>query len=361
VALVVCVAAMSATAVDARGAIPQGNRLLNPGAENGTVVGDETSHFCPQDWVCEPMYPNTTPVRYGTTTFPSLADSGRIGGGLAFFAGGPANTLSGARQTVDLGVQPEFTTGGVKATFGGCLGGFGGENDHAIVQLTFLTADDPDGTTPALTTSKTGPNAAARGGKTALLPVSQTVTAPPLTRGFRLTLSFVRGVGGSTYNDGYADNLSVVFGPAAGANPPAPACSVPAGPGPPPSGGGGGGGGGGGRKLELLSFGAATIGKDGRARLRVTCNTSKVKRCKGKATASLVRGKKVRALGSASYSVPALKSQTVKIKLNKAVLRTIRGLSKRALAKARIKLRASTTVAGVKFTQSASLKLKRPR
>jgi hypothetical protein len=354
-----CATALCACETEARAAIPQGNQLLNGGGETGTAAVDETSHFCPQGWVCDAMFPNTTLVRYGTTTFPSAAESARVGGGNAFFAGGPANSLSGARQTVSLSAQPEFEAGGVKATFGGCLGGFAGENDHAIVQLTFLTQDDPDGASPALTTALTGPSAAARADKTSLLPVAQTVAAPPDTEGFRFTLSFVRD-GSSPYNDAYADNLSVAFGPAGGPNPAAPACSVPGGgPGPGPTDPAPGGGGGG-KPLKLLGFGAAVIGRDGRARLKIVCNTSKVSRCKGKATAALMRRGKARSLGSVRYSVPAQKSRTVKIKLKPKLLEAIRGLSRRALAKARVRLRTATTVSGVKFTQTASLKLKRP-
>jgi hypothetical protein len=356
-------AALLVPVAGSQAAIPQGNALLNGDGETGTAVSNETSHVCPQGWTCDATFPNTTLLRYGTTTFPSAAESARIGGGNNLFAGGPNNNLSGARQTVDLGDQPEFTAGTVKATFGGCLGGFGDQNDSAIVQLTFGTQDDPDGVDPSLTFAKNGPTAAERGNKTTLLPVSQTVAVPPTTRSFRFTLSFLRD--GSGYNDGYADNLSVTFGPAAGPDPAAPTCSVPPGsggpgPGPGPSPGPGPGPGGG-KTLKLLSFGAASLGKDGKARVRVTCNTSKVSRCKGRLSASLVRkGAKARGLGTAAYSVPALKSRTVKIKLPAAVAEAIRGLSKRALAKARIRLRATTKVSGVKFTQTSSLKLKRP-
>jgi hypothetical protein len=191
--------------------------------------------------------------------------------------------------------------------------------------------------------------------------VSQTVAVPPATLSFRFTLSFLRD--GSGYNDGYADNLSVIFGPTAGPDPPAPACSVPGGgpgPGPGPTPGPSPGPGGG-KTLKLLSFGAAVLGQDGKARVRVTCNTSKVSRCKGRFSASLVRkGAKARGLGTAAYSVPALKSRTVAIKLRASLSKAIRGLSKRALAKARIRLRATTNVSGVKFSQTSSLRLKRP-
>src|SRR5262245_12531175 len=107
---------MSAIATDARAAIPQGNLVKNGGGESGNAAGDETSQFCPPELVCDATFPNTTLLRYGTTTFPGAAESARISGGTAFFAGGPTNTLSGATQTVTLGAQPEFDAGTVKVT-----------------------------------------------------------------------------------------------------------------------------------------------------------------------------------------------------------------------------------------------------
>jgi hypothetical protein len=358
-----------APVVDSRAAIPQGNALLNGDGETGAAATDETSHVCPQGWTCDPTFPNTTLLRYGTTIFPTAQESARIGGGNSFFAGGPSNSLSGVRQVVNLGDQPEFAAGAVKATFGGCLGGLGDQNDSALLQLTFLTQDDPDGNTPSHTFAKSGPKAAERGNRTALLPVSQTVAVVPTTNSFRFTLSFLRE--GSGYNDGYADNLSVVFGPIAGPDPPAPSCSVP------PGGGGGGGGGGpdpgppgnpdgdgGGTPLKLLGFRPAVVGKDGKARVRVTCNTRQVRRCTGTLSASLVRSSKrataTRTPGTASYSVRSLKSQTVKIPLRRSDARKIRTLSARALGKLRLRLRATTKVGGVKFAQTTLVKIKRP-
>jgi hypothetical protein len=364
----VCASALGATATQAQGAIPQGNVLLNSGGETGPAATDGISHVCPQGWTCSPVpFDQTTLVRYGTTTFPSVAESARIGGGNNFFAGGPSNNLSGAEQNVDLGVQPEFTAGAVKVTFGGCLGGFQDQNDLARVLLTFRTDEDPDGTSPSHTVSLNGPTAAERGDKTTFLPVFQTVAVPPTTRSFRFTVSFQRAAIG--YNDGYADNLSVEFGPAAGPNPPASSCPGPAGggpgpgPGPGQGPGSGGGPGGGGKPLKLLSLGSAVVGKDGKVRLRVTCNTTQVSRCRGRLSATLVGGfkpKAKRTLGGASYSVSSLKSRTVAIVPRRSLSRAIRGLSKRALGKARIKLRATTNVSGIKFTQTSSLRVKRP-
>jgi hypothetical protein len=363
-AAALCAAGLGAAAAQAHAVIPQGNVLLNPGGETGAAATDGISNICPQGWTCNAMFPRTTLVRYGTTTFPGAAESTRIGGGNNFFAGGPDNNLSGAEQIVDLGTQPEFTTGAVKVTYGGCLGGFGDQNDLARVLLTFRTVDDPDGLSPSNTVSLDGPTAAQRGNATAFRPVFQTVTVPPTTHSFRLTVSFQRDSVG--YNDGYADNLSVVFGPTSGPNPSAPPCATPGGgggPGPGPGPGPSPGPGGGGKPLRLLSFGPAVVSGNGTVRMRVTCNTTQISRCRGKLTATLVGGAKPKAkrrLGAASYVVASRKSKTVRITPRPAVVKAIGELSKKQLARARIKLTATTNVSGVKFRQTSSLRVRRP-
>jgi hypothetical protein len=130
-ALACAVASLGAT--EAHATIPQGNALLNGDGETGAPAAEETSHEC------------LTLIRYGAATFPGAAEAVRIGGGRNLFAGGPANNLSSATQDVALGERPEFDEGTVKATFGGCLGGFGDQVDRARLELTFLTQDNPDG------------------------------------------------------------------------------------------------------------------------------------------------------------------------------------------------------------------------
>jgi hypothetical protein len=98
--------------------------------------------------------------------------------------------------------------------------------------------------------------------------------------------------------------------------------------------------------------------------VRVRCNTRQVRRCKGTLSASLVRGSQrasaTRTPGTASYSVASLQSRTIKIPLRRSDAQKIRTLSTRALGKLRLRLRATTKVSGVKFTQTALLRIKRP-
>jgi hypothetical protein len=362
---VVCAAALAVWAPQAEAVIPQGNTLLNGDGESGVAVSDETSHICPQGWTCEPTQPNLTLVRYGTTVLPGAAESARIGGGMSFFAGGPDNDVSSASQLVTLGDQPEFAAGTVNATFGGCLGGFQSTVDLARIQLTFFTEENPD---VGFTSSTTGPGPAERGNRTALLPVSQTVAVPPGTQSFRFALSFIGETSG--YNHGYADNLSVTFGPGSGPNPPAPPCSVPSEGGPGgggPGGGGpdGGGSGGGKDPLKLLRFSTAVVGRDGKARVRVRCNTTQLSRCTGTVSASLVRAsqsvarKRKPTLGRARFTIPSLETQTVTIPLRRSDAKSIRNLSKRALARRRLRVRTTTKVGIVSQTQTSLLRLKR--
>lgn len=368
--------ALLAPTAGAQAAIPPGNTLLNGNGETGTAVTDDTSHICPQGWTCDPTFPNTTLVRYGAALFPSAAESARIGGGNSFFAGGPSNTLSGARQLIDLGVQDEFTAGTVKATFGGCLGGLQSQGDRALVQVTFFTVENPD---IGINFALNGPTAAERGNQTKLLPVSQTIPVPPLTRSFRFTLSFT-GDGG--YNDGYADNLSVTFGPTAEPDPPAPSCTAPAGgapgagapgtggaPGTPagaepgtgapaPSGGPSSSARG---PVKLLGFGTALVGRDGKARVRVTCKTTQLPRCRGTVSGSLSgtpqtgKGKVV----TAAYSIASGKSAMVKVALSRADIRRIRAFSKRALSTRRLRLVATTRSGTLRFKETTLVKLTR--
>lgn len=356
-ASVLCIAAFLALACDAGATIPQGNLLANPGAESGTFVGDEVNHACPQSWPnCQG---NMTAVAYGTTTFPGVAESSRIGGGHNFIAGGPDSAFALVSQSIQLGAQPEFAAGTVKTTFGGCLGGFADQDDYVSLELTLKAAPDPSGFTNKYTFPLRGPGAAERGNQTKLLPVSETVNVPAGVQSFIFDLHTFRVSPGS-YDDGYADNLSVTFGPATGPDPPASTCSAPSGGG---GGGGIGGGAGGGKGGKgganspkgVLSFGKAVVDADGNARIKLTCNTTQVSKCNGTVSTSLVRAtssRKKRKRGTARYSIGSLKSRTIKVPLRRSDLRKIRGFSKSKLAKRRLRLRTTTKVGTAKLLQT---------
>jgi hypothetical protein len=213
-------------ATSAAATIPQGNLIANPGGELDAGATDDTSSTCPERWACTF---NATAVQYGVSDFPSLAESDRIAGGRNFFAGGPGNPVTAMLQPgVDLAAAAtEIDAGGVQATISACLGGFQDQDDSGAVSASFIGVSGG-----ALSSvGAYGPNAAARGGQTELVPVSQTRPVPPTTRSADIQLDFTRA-GPGTYNDAYADNVTLTLGPLPGSPPPAERCAAP----PPPAG-----------------------------------------------------------------------------------------------------------------------------
>ncbi|MFL5886596.1 MAG: hypothetical protein ACJ77M_16125 [Thermoleophilaceae bacterium] len=371
--------------------------MKNGDGEAGTAVTDGTSHSCPQAWTCIPdPNNNQTLARYGSQLyFPSAAESARIGGGSNFFIGGPNTSTALSYEDVDLSAAALDInsvslsgTGGVQYTLGGCLGGKEADTDQAYVQITWHKSD---GNSNGFSQALVGPTAAERNNQTKLLPRSVTGTIPTDTSSARVDLQMSRTNG--IYDDGSADNLSFRLGPNPGPAPEAPPCLVPAGGsggggsgggtggGGGSSGGGSGGGGSGGGGLGggaggvagneltngiLVFSDSAKVGADGKARVRITCNTVEVKRCKGTLVASLAkassgaRRRKVK-LGQASYSIPSGKKRTIKVPLRKRDLKTIARLSSKALAKRRLKVATATRMGTAKVNQTVLVKIRYSR
>ncbi len=340
-----------APGTQAQAAFPPGNLILNGDGEVGVAAGDEVFTRCAQEWNCFAPA-NPTLVRYGTTIFPSRAESARIGGGKNFFAGGPDIATASATVSAELAAAAvEIDAGTAAATLSGCLGGWQDQDDYAQLTLQFFTEPEAGGTFfPAQRV--TGPNATARGKKTELLPVAKTVQVPPGARSAVILLTAFRVSGGS-YNDGYADNMSLTLGPFPGPAPPASPCSAPSGGATP----------GGGAVASVLSFGkSARIGADGKARIPVTCNSRHATRCKGKLSVSLVRGatsSAKRRRGTRRFSIASLKKRTIKVSLRRSDAKRVRRLSGRQLSKRRLKVRTTTTVGSSKVKQTALLVVRR--
>ena len=151
--------------------------------------------------------------------FPDVNASAAIGGGNQFFAGGPDNTTDNtvetATQNADVSAgATEIDAGTVTATLSADLGGFSTQGDNAAVAATFLSSAGGQ-----LGTLTIGPvTAADRNNTTQLLHRSASGTVPPGTRTVRVVLTATKTDG--SYNDAYADNLSLTLGGASGSSAP---------------------------------------------------------------------------------------------------------------------------------------------
>lgn len=198
-ARVVALAAVLTTAwgAPAGAAVPSGNLLRNPGAEDGPGARDTSTVPVPQ-WTTTGSF---TARAYGTPGTLGPFE----GGGANFFAGGEGSEVATGSQTVDVAADSELVDAcRVNATASGWFGGLAGQGDSAGAEVAFIGAGGENlGGLPRLG----DPTAADRGGTSGYLAYSQTRQVAPGTRAIRFTVSARRTDG--TYNDGYADNLSL--------------------------------------------------------------------------------------------------------------------------------------------------------
>lgn len=149
---------------------------------------------------------NFNVVKYGASGFPTSSDPGPQDRGQNFFAGGPKNASSSASQVIDVSaVASQIDTGQVTFDLSGYLGGFESQEDDAT-----LTAIFEGENKSILGTSTIGPvTAAERSDQTGLSFRSSEGTVPIGSRQVKMVLEMTRTNG--YYNDGYADNLSLVL------------------------------------------------------------------------------------------------------------------------------------------------------
>ena len=193
------------------------NLISNPGAELGSPLGDGYTHL--DDWTITngpPGVDGFVGVPWGQAGgFPTLTDPGPEPAstrGTYLFAGGGNNSYSSAAQLVTgstLEIQAAIDGGTVPYDLSGWLGGYsdglGGQDDNVVLSIRFL-----DAANEVIDTAAIGPvTNADRGRQTALLLRQETGIVPSGTRSIGVELQMTRLNG--TYNDGYADNLSLVF------------------------------------------------------------------------------------------------------------------------------------------------------
>ena len=203
-ALGISVLGVAALLAGATGA--QGVPLVNPGGEDAPGAADADTALPPPGWETTAGF---TAVRYGAPDFPTPAESARIGGGANFLAGGPDNELATATQAVDVSASAtDIDAGRLQATLGAWLGGFQSQEDAATVAAVYRSAAGAD-----LGRVTIGPvTAADRGNRTSFRQRSAAAVVPSGTRAIQVVITARRQSG--TYNDGYADNVTLALGPA---------------------------------------------------------------------------------------------------------------------------------------------------
>ncbi len=126
------------------GAIPGGNLVQNPGAED-SPGSDVPTVVKPVGWATTGKF-STWAYPAAEGDWPTRAFAATIGGGKNFFAGGPGDnsgkqTTHTASQTIDVsGAATEVDAGQVGATLTAFIGGYTAAEDLATVTARFLSA-----------------------------------------------------------------------------------------------------------------------------------------------------------------------------------------------------------------------------
>ena len=189
-------------AAEASSVASSGNLIVNGDAESGTGSPDGTPVSTP-GWT---SMGNATAIVYGANQYPSATDPGPPDRGKNFLVGGPSDAMSSLSQTDDVSrYAAAIDADHVTYTLSGWLGGFAGQEDNAVLTVTFQGSGGA-----SLGTATIGPvTAEDRTSQTGLLSRMTTGKVPTGTRGVGVLLSLTRLEG--TANDGYADDLSLTF------------------------------------------------------------------------------------------------------------------------------------------------------
>jgi hypothetical protein len=198
-------------------AIPAGNLVQNPGAED-SPGSDVATVVKPVGWVTTG---NLSVWTYAPTESdkPTKAFAATIGGGKNFFAGGPGDnsgkqTTHTAAQTIDVAsAVTEIDAGQVGATLSAYIGGYVVTEDLATVTARFLNAAGAQ-----LGSVRVGPvTNDDRKRLTVLLKRTALANLPPLTRSIEVVITVTAGGNGA--NHAFIDNISLTLGKAFVAKP----------------------------------------------------------------------------------------------------------------------------------------------
>jgi hypothetical protein len=278
-----------------------GNRLANPGAEQGPAANGDAAGPRPPAWGRTGGF---TSVRYGAVgagnaPFLSLSAAEALGAGDAFFAAGPAGAAS-LTQVVDVSTAaPEIDGGAGAVSLSALLGGYRESPDAATVAAEFR---DPFGERiGALALDTITP--AERANATMLAARAADGVIPPLTRTIAVTVR--AGAPGGSYNDAYADDLALI--PRIGALPGMPPNGHPARAKP--------------YTGVVVTSRRVLVDRRGRAGVRLACASRTVGRCRGVIT--LTRSRSA-VIGSKRFTVRRGRVARVRVRLPRSVRRVLR-------------------------------------
>jgi hypothetical protein len=182
-------------------ALPQGNVVVNGDAEGSPGATNFSTIAPPAGWTTSGQLTAITYTADGAPIPPAE------GGGAQFFSGGGTPESRGT-QRIDLSAYAaEIDSQAAQANLSAALGGFSGQGDAAQAVVRFLAGDEQE-----LAQMFVGPvTVADRQSQSTLLTRTATAAVPVGTRSVEVAILAVR-VGGDS-NDGYADNVSLTFGP----------------------------------------------------------------------------------------------------------------------------------------------------
>jgi hypothetical protein len=214
------------------GGAPPGS-IETPSSELGQPAGG-TSVIAPPDWtptgsLTVVQYAEPQKRRPGPRPEPgflSAAYGAAIEGGQNYFAGGPANSASGATQVINLdddsALDALIDAGHQVATLSADLGGSGTDPAEMTVMAGFQSAAGA-----ALERFSIGPvSVTDRHNQTELLARSAAALIPKGTRTIDVTMS-ATGSAANQYNAAFADNLSLTIATNQGISVPGPTPTVP--------------------------------------------------------------------------------------------------------------------------------------
>ena len=178
------------------------NLLANPGAEAGPGSVDGTAVEPVPGWTTTG---NFTVDQYGAAG-GVLTNAVGANCGSNYFAGGSGATAATATQELDVSTRwADIDSGSLACTISGWLGGWLDQNDNARFTAYSLSAGGQTNGSVVI-----GPVLAAdRTNQTAFLFRQAVTNIPPGTRIIRSVLSMTWAYG--SFNDGYADNLSLAL------------------------------------------------------------------------------------------------------------------------------------------------------